>query len=217
VLSHFGIEKPYQDIMAELPMKLRPNSTKKTGTLNQDLAIYMLKLGLSVEIVSYDTWITDLSWQGKDGAHMKIRLQAELGTLDVAMMDRSVTDAYIQGYIDFLEAGGHLSIQPYPATSYIKSALRDGPIMTSVLYGTLHGNGKSVTRKHQRPMDFSDTNGESLVHDIVISQFINDCFEIYDPLGMNGGVCLIEPDNLVAAISAAQQQCDNMLIIARRP
>lgn len=212
-LSAYDIAKSPTEIEKEVPMRAWPGKNELAGTPNQDMAAYFVKLGLEVEIISFDTWVTDLSWRNLDTESIAERLQAASGKLVAPMIGREGTELYIQAYLDYIKAGGKLSVQPFPSKSLMIDLLQDGPLMTTVSYDVLHGQGKHVN-DGGLASHLDDILGTAPNHNIIISRQVAGMFEIYDPW-LQPGVHRVRPDQLVAAISAAQQECDNMFIVAR--
>jgi hypothetical protein len=214
-LSAFGVDKTPADVEREVPMRAWPGKDELAGTPNQDAAAYMCKQGLDVEIISFDTWVTDLSWQGKDTAYIESRLRKASGKLTVPLIGRDGTELYIQAYLDYIRAGGRLSVEAYPSIKRLKELLQNGPVMTTVSYDVLYGVGKRVNGNGVFDSHEDDILGVAPNHNVVINRVVDDKFEIYDPWN-KPGIHLIEPDQSIAAISASQQECDNMLIIVRK-
>lgn len=214
-LSAYDIVKTPADIEAEVPMRSWPGKTELAGTPNQDIAAYFARLGLQVQIVSFDAWVTDLSWQHKDTDFIRSRLETASGRLTAPMIGRQGTELYIQAYLDYIKAGGSISVKPYPQIAFIKELLEEGPILTTVSYDVLHGLGKSVSDGPDAETSrFDDVTGTAPNHTIVISRQVAGMMEVYDPW-LKPGIHLRSPDQVISAISAAQQECDNMLITAR--
>jgi len=215
LLSHFDIEKTPENILESVPVRSWPGSSEPAGTPPQDVAAYVCKLGLAVEIVSFDVRVTDLSWQGKTTEFIEKRLKAASGKLTAPVIGRKGTELYIQAYIDYIAAGGKLSVQQAPTRELLHDLLKEAPFVAFVAYDTLWGTGKSINGPGLRESKADDILGGSANHAIVVSRSVGDDFEVYDPWH-EPGIETVKADHLLAAIATAQQECDNLLIVVRR-
>lgn len=215
LLSAFDIDKTPEDVIHEVPTRPWPGTEEPAGTPNQDAAAYLCKLGLDVEIISFDAWITDLSWVGKDTAYIAERLQEAVGKQIESPIGDKGSQLYVQAYLDYIAVGGKVRVEVAPSRTMLQDLLADGPVMATVAYNTLHGVGKSVNGQQLFESRDDDITGHSPNHNIVISSYKDGSFEYYDPW-KKPGVHWVESDQLIAAIASAQQECDNMLIIARK-
>jgi hypothetical protein len=215
LLSALNVNKTPAEVEKEVPMRSWPGKDELAGTPNQDVAAYMCRLGLDVEIISFDIWVTDLGWAGKDTAYIESRLKEASDKMTAPMIGRAGTELYIQAYLDYIKAGGKLSVQPFPSSKLITGLLQTGPIMTSVAYDTLYGQGKHVNNKELFDSTADDINGLAPNHNIVISRAVDNKIEVYDPWN-KPGIHLVEPEQLITAIATAQQECDNMLVVVRK-
>lgn len=212
LLSSFDIDKTPAQITREVPIRSWPGTSEPAGTPNQDAGAYLCKLGLEVEIISFDTWITDLSWVGRDTRFIENRLREMLGKSIKSPIGYKGSQLYIEAYLDFIEAGGTIRVEIAPTSRLIKDLLSDGPIMATVAYDTLHGEGKSVNGPKLFESRYDDIEGHSPNHNIVITDCNDESFEFYDPW-KKPGVHWVESDRLIASIATAQQECDNMLVV----
>lgn len=216
LLSAYDIHKTPDQILEEVKVRSWPGKDEPAGTPNQDIAAYFCKLGLQTEIISFDMWVTDLGWQGKDIEYIKDRLQKASGMLTAPMIGREGTELYIQAYLDYIAAGGTISVAPAPTSEQFIELLAKGPIMTTVAPNALHGFGKGITGPELHFWSADDIKGAAPNHNIVLHKFVGDKIEVYDSW-TKPGVQLVDTERLIAAISLAQQECDNMLIVVRRP
>jgi hypothetical protein len=125
----------------------------------------------------------------------------------VPSMGEQWTKEYTQSYIDFIKAGGTLTIQPAVTTKLLYSLLENGPFLPCISFSTLYASGRSVLDQKQDKKD--DINGRATNHSIVV--YGNDeagNFLLADP---NKGLNKVEPELLLAAVSTAQLECDNLL------
>ena len=120
------------------------------------------------------------------------------------------TKQYTQSYIDFVSAGGDLHVQPAVTTKLLYELLETGPFLPCVSYSTLYGAARSKNTDEIKSVD-DDINGRAMNHSIVVyGNDDNGNFLIADPW-KNPGLHTIEPERMLAAISTAQIECDNLL------
>ena len=214
LLSFFGIDKTPEEIISEVPPRSWPDRPELVaGTPNQDIASYFLSLGFDVTILSFDTWITDQSWKGKTNEQIMSRLQAGSGKLTAPAIGRSGSELYIQGYIDFVKSGGTINVDGSPRLDLIESLTIMAPIITTVAFNTLYSDGKSIAAS-DRSSTYDDVEGLSPNHNIVITRIDGDEVFYFDSW-KDSSELSVHRDVMIAAISAAQQECDNMFIIVR--
>lgn len=214
LLSYFNIDKTPEQIISEVAPRAWPDKPDViAGTPNQDIATYFLKLGFDVEIISYDNWITDQSWVGRGTEFIKKRFEEASGKLSAPMIGRSGSELYIQGYLDFINAGGKVSVEIAPEAPAIEKLLLSGPLLTTVSYNTLHGDGKAKSNA-DRSAKLDDVSGSAPNHNIVITKYEDDTFYFFDPWASKQELS-VSRDRMIAAIATAQQECDNMLIVVR--
>lgn len=124
------------------------------------------------------------------------------------------TKQYTQAYIDFVLEGGVLRIQPSVTTSLLYELLKTGPFLPCVSYSTLYGASRSRNIDDLKSVD-DDIDGRAMNHSIVVYGNDNEGnFLIADPW-KKPGLHIIEPERMIAAISTAQIECDNLLFKIR--
>lgn len=127
----------------------------------------------------------------------------------VPSLGKNITEQYTQAYIDFVNAGGKLHIQKAVSSDLLYRLLHKGPVLPCVSFNTLYGTKRVVLSEFKEKKD--DVNGRAPNHSIVI--YGNDeqgNFLIADP-DRKPGLHVIEPELMLAAISTAQLECDNLL------
>jgi hypothetical protein len=125
-------------------------------------------------------------------------------------MGEEWTKQYTQAYIDFVSAGGDLHIQPAVTTALLYELLRTWPFLPCLSYSTLYRVARSRNITENESID-DDVNGKAMNHSVVV--YGNDeagNFFIADPW-RKPGLHIVEPERLLAAISTAQIECDNLL------
>lgn len=177
------------------------------GSINQHLATWCASQGYKVSLYTFDTHIIDQSWAGLDRPRIIERLEVSKGGRPAPGLGDIWSDLFRQAYIDYLHTDGDLMILPYVSTALLYSLLEKGPVLPVIAFSTLYGSGKTDMNDK-----FDDVNGKSWNHSIVIYGVDwSGNFLIADPL-KKPGFHTIEPERMIAAISSAQTECDNLII-----
>lgn len=209
LLEHYGKKIGPLDIEAKVPQSVNDKG-EKIGTINQQLATWCLSQDFKVALYTFDCQVIDQSW-GKLSAEQQLeRMKLRKDGWVVPSMGEEWTKQYTQAYIDFIEAGGELHIQPAVTSKLLYKLLETGPFLPCVSYSTMYGAGRSVNEGEIKSTD-DDVNGRATNHSIVV--YGNDeagNFLIADSW-KKPGLHTIEPDRMIAAISTAQIECDNLL------
>ena len=185
------------------------------GTLNQELATWCVKQGYSVKLCTADFQIIDLSWIGLPRDKLLERMEGAKGHRDVPSLGKEISRRYMQSYIDFVKAGGELRIVPYMSTALLDELLARGPIVASVAFSVLHTQGR-VQYTGLRQTELDDIDGHLANHSIVVhGRDDAGNYLIADPW-QEPGSHTIEPERLLAAMSASQVECDNVLFQLRK-
>jgi hypothetical protein len=209
LLGAYGKEVSVAEISDKVP-QVYNDKKEPQGTINQQMATWCLSLGFGVSLYTFDCQVIDLSWTDLDNGKLLERLKARREGWVVPQMGEVWTKAYADAYVDFIEAGGELTIQPAVTSALLYDLLQRGPILPCLCYNTLYGIGRTKNINEHKSAD-DDVNGRSTNHSIVI--YGNDeggNFLIADPY-MKPGLHVVEPERLIAAISTAQIECDNLL------
>ncbi len=208
LLSH------YENIIEPLELEERiPQTTnelgEKQGTINQHLATWCLSQGFNVTMYTFDCQIIDQSWSTLEKDELITRLKLRKDGWVVPGMGEQWTIEYTQGYIDFMEAGGELHIQQAVTSDLLYELLQKGPLLPCVSFSTLYGSGRTVLTQEEDTPD--DINGRATNHSIVIyGNDENGNFLVADPFKKPGKL-VIDKERMLAAISTAQIECDNLL------
>lgn len=181
------------------------------GTINQHLATWCLSQGFDVVMYSSDFQVLDLSWNGLKASEIVEKLNAVKGHRDIPVLGKDFSEMYIQSYIDFIQAGGELHIEPFIATALLDKLLANGPILTSVCMNIFLGLGRRVSNAGLRVDKIDDIDGKLSNHSIVIHGKDDEGnYLIADPW-KEQGMYPVDPEKLVLSIQAAQLECDNLL------
>ncbi len=159
-----------------------------------------------VELYTFDCQIIDQSWAGLRPQDIITRLEVGMGGREVPTLGALWSNAYRQSYIDYLKSGGRMHIQPAVTSELLYTLLENGPVIPCISYSTMYGVGR--VDEDSQP---DDVKGKAWNHTIVIYG-VDDRgrFLIADPL-RKPGLHVIKPDRMIAAISTAQIECDNLL------
>ncbi len=204
ILNHFGKHFSPQEIERLVP-QTKDTDGNDAGTITQQLASWATTQGFDASLYTFDCQIIDQSWAELSKQEIIDRLKASMNGWVVPGLGENWSRAYRQSYIDYLETGSELHIQPAATSSLFYQLLNRGPIFASVCINTLYGRGKSLNDKAD------DINGRTWNHSLVI--YGNDSegkLLVADPL-VEPGFHTIEPERMIAAIATAQIECDNFI------
>lgn len=182
------------------------------GTINQQLATWCINRGYDVTMHTFDCQVIDQSWSKLGKTQLLERLKLRKNGWVVPSLGKDWTKDYTQSYIDFLGAGGNLTITKAATTELLNKLLQKGPFLPCVSFSTMYGAARSrIDNDSASPDD--DINGRALNHSIVVYGTDEDGnYKIADPSqAMKPGLQTIESEVMLAAISTAQIECDNLL------
>ena len=214
LLGHYDKELSVDEISEQVP-QVYDEQGNPFGTINQQMATWCIALGFSTKMYTFDCQVIDQSWADLKTEDLLQRLDARKNGWTVPSLGKDWTEAYSQSYIDFLKASGELHIQPAVTTKLLYSLLKVGPVLPCLCFNTLYGKGRTSHFGEQKSAN-DDLNGRTWNHSVVI--YGNDDkgnFLIADPFE-KPGLHVIEPERMIAAISTAQIECDNLLFQLER-
>lgn len=214
LLSGFGMTKTPHEVIDKVNVHTRPGTNEVWGSLLTDHGIYLISLGFKTTVYSFDVWVTDMSWHGKDSEFILKRLDAIKNKLAVPSLTKEGTSIYIDGYKAFLEAGGELIIQQHPTLELLKNIAQSRPFVASVNYQCLYGTAK-IRFLPDGINTTIDDSGIPTNHSVVISDYRDGRFEVYDPWN-NEKILWVSEQTLLSAIMAAQLECDNQLLVIEK-
>lgn len=209
LLEHYGKKISPLDVEANVPQCVNDKG-EKIGTINQQLATWCLRNSFDVKLYTFDCQVIDQSWSDLSSRELIERMKLRKNGWVVPGLGKDWTQQYTQAYIDFISAGGELHIQPAVTMRLLRELLETGPFLPCVSYSTLYGAARSRNNSDTETAD-DDIDGRAMNHSIVV--YGNDeagNFQIADPW-KKPGLHTIEPERLLAAISTAQIECDNLL------
>lgn len=208
MLSYFGEDVAPEQIATKIPVN-KNEKGEDWGTINQQLATWCLSQDYEVELHTADFQILDLSWAKLSNERLVERMEAAKDKREVPGLGKAWSKIYMQSYIDFVSAGGKLHIHPFMTTNLLDKLIPASPLLLCVCYNVLYDSGRSkdVGLRKSEP---DDLNGKLTNHSIVIYGKDNQGnYLIADPW-KEPGLQTIEPERLLAAMTAAQMECDNL-------
>lgn len=214
LLSFFGVETTPEEVASKVPVN-KNDKGEDWGTINQQLATWCISQGYEAEMHTADFQVIDLSWADLPKDKLLERMEAAKEHREVPALGKEWSKIYMQSYIDFVEAGGKLSIHPYMTTELLDSKLSESPLLQCVCYNVLYNTGRS-NNVALRKSDADDIKGKLANHSIVIyGKTDNGNYLIADPY-KEPGTHEVEPERLLAAMATAQMECDNLFFQLRK-
>lgn len=213
LLGFYGKNISVDEISDNVPQVYNEDG-EPFGTINQQMATWCLSLGYEVSLYTFDCQVIDQTWDKLQKDKLINKLNARKGGWVVPSLGEAWTKAYAQSYIDFLEAGGNITVQPAVTTKLLYDLLKDAPLLPCLCFNTLYGRGRTSNFDEKKTVK-DDINGRTWNHSVVI--YGNDAdgnFLLADPI-RKPGLHLIEPERMIAAISTAQIECDNLIFQLR--
>lgn len=204
LLGHYGVYKTPKEVIEWV--KYVDADGNEIGSVTPQLAIKIMELGFRAELYTFDFLLINHDWKNLDGKELIQKLKSVRSTRKVNSPISGYEEEYFDAYIGFVEKGGRLHIRDYPTTELLLGLLRDGPIVVNIVQDVLTGKGwrgKSGLRQ-----DVPDDNGQVVTHSVVVYGFDDGKFLIADPWN---GELAVDSEALLAAISIAQIESDNML------
>lgn len=209
LLDHHDQKLSVDEISAKVP-QVYNSQGEPFGTINQQLATWCISLGYKVNLYTFDCQVIDQSWSSLADEELLERLDKRKSGWLVPSLGKDWTAAYAQSYIDFIKDGGSLSIQPAVTSKLLYQLLERGPVLPCLCINTLYGTGRT-SNFGEIDSDMDDVDGRTWNHSVVIYGNDEDGnFLVADPYE-KPGLHVIEPERMIAAISTAQIECDNLL------
>lgn len=209
LLSHYNHDTPAADLLKEVPQAKNEDGVP-IGSLTAQLAEWCVKQGYEVDFISFDFLITDLSWSGLSSEELLGKLEFVKDIRDVHNVGGKYwSKVYVEAYINFIKAGGKLTIQPHVTTKLLYEKLQDGPVYVNICSSVIHGTGRQQYPEPDTDKLLSvddDIHGAIGTHSVVI--YGNDSdgnFLVADPWD---GLEVIGAETMLCGITAAQLECD---------
>ena len=213
LFSYFGKTMVPDAIMAGVPVD-KNEQGETWGTINQNLAAWCISQGFTATLYTADFQIIDLSWAGLPKDQLLARMEAAKGSRSIPALGKAWSERYMQAYIDFVNAGGELRIQPYMTSALLDEHLPESPLLICVCFNVLHGTGRSRSTG-LRQSEPDDVNGHLSNHSVLIyGKDDEGNYLIADPW-KEPGFHAVQPERLLVAMTAAQMECDNLFFQLR--
>ena len=204
LLSHYDSKYSVARVLADSP------ADKEFGSTMQQLATYCIKQGYNVEMYSFDARILDFTWSGLSREELVAKLERVKSVRNIESLGKQLTEQYVADYIEFLNKGGKLYIDPYPTRELLVRLVNEGPICVAVNFTTLLGTGHSKN-VGLRASQQDDLDNEVTTHAVLVyGQDDDGNFLLADPWG-EPQFNVATSDQLIASIMAAQWLCDNII------
>ncbi len=214
MLDYYNEDISVDEISSKVP-QVYSEDGEPFGTINQQMATWCISLGYDVALYTFDCQVIDQSWAELSKEKLCERLKARKDGWIVPALEKVWTVAYAQAYIDFLKADGELYIQPAVNTKLLYELLAEGPVLPCLCFNTLYGRGRTSNFDEKKSVK-DDINGRTWNHSVVIYGYDEKGnFLVADPI-RKPGLHVVEPERMIAAISTAQIECDNLLFQIRK-
>lgn len=200
-----------EEVIDSVP-KFIDNKGKDMGTNIAGLARYALHQGYQATIYTYDQQIMNPRWQPLSQQDLCNALLAAKPHRDVPRLGKEWSERYIQSYVNFIDEGGMLVLHDYPRSSDMYELLRKAPFIATVTHSVLFTMPHSRNIGLREVIEDPNSSGAAINHFVVVyGSDKNGNFLVADPW-QKPGRFIIEPERLVAAISAAEIECDNSIM-----
>ena len=208
LMSHYGQQVSVDTLLRDVPQGLAENG-EPIGSITAQLATWCARQGFKVDFWSFDFLITDFGWSGLSQTEVLERLKVVRNIRDVPQVGGKLwSEIYVQAYIDLIEAGGTLHIEPHVTSRLLYEKLQRGPIFVNIAPSVVSGEGRATSPRHDERFDIpDDVHGTIGTHSIVVYG-INEAgeFLVADPWY---GERTIDTETLLCAIASANIECDS--------
>jgi hypothetical protein len=213
LLSFYERDMTPEAIMEQVDF-MTTDAGETAGTTGQGLASWCIAQGFGAKLWSFDCQILDLAWAGLSKPKLLERLEAVKSVRNIPVLGERLSEFYVQGYIDYLEAGGELEIRPYATSGLLDELLETGPVLACVGFNTMYGYGRTNATGLRVSVP-DDIGGRLTNHFVVIyGRTEGGDFLVADPWEKPGRQT-IGREQMLAGISAAERECDNMVFMIR--
>jgi hypothetical protein len=203
-LSHYGSSLTPEDIYRSAP-RADVDGAELPGSLTAQLATWALGKGHTARLTTFDFLIIALAWASLDSPRLISRLKAVRDSHHVSSLGKALSRTYVDGYVQYLEAGGQLVILPHVSSSGIYEKLQSGPVGVSVCTAPLDGHGRLAEAMPGREVA-DDVSGAIGTHSVVVyGNTSSGDFLLADPWR---GLTQVSREALICAMTAAEIECD---------
>jgi len=209
-LSCYGRSISPQKIIEQVPVLVNKKGEEE-GSLLQHLASWCMTLGYTVSMYTADCEIIDTTWATLPKVQLLERMKLAMPHRNVTDLGKKYSTMYMQSYIDFVQAGGTLTIVASIGSDLLYELLEKGPVIAGVSFRTLWGTGHNKSTG-LRQMEHSDTGkGNAGTHAVTLYGFTETGDILIADPWVKPGLHIVKIDHVIASISAAQINCDNLL------
>lgn len=191
ILAYYRISKSLEDILKEMEL------FDDVGiSFDGQLGEYLLNLGFKVMIYTRDTKLFDPTWFNLSRNNLIRKLKYKL-----SLIKQKFKRYQFRGFINFLKKSGKIKFEIITTNLFKKYINKGIPIMVGVDDSLLY-------RKKRCSKAFydDDINGKVWGHELVISGYKNNKFQITDPFDLNpfskNGKYFVSEDELIANINS---------------
>jgi len=214
LLNYFGVAKTFDQVKAEVPVYI-DSQGKIRGTSIGHMATYLIKQGFSATIHTVDIQIFDRSWNELSNHELVDRLHKRQPYLKHPEYDAEILAAMVDGYIQFLTAGGQLSMSLIDE-AYLYQLLAKSPFLAVISFNFLNQTAKYVLGKaNDKPIPDS-IKGAPGTHMVAVMGYQDHQFQIMDPDYEFGGLRWVDSNLLVGCIYLAETDYDSMVISVQK-
>lgn len=208
LMSHYDMPVSVDTLLRDVPQGLNEQGDP-IGSITAQLATWCAQQGFAVNFWSFDFLITDFGWSDLSQAEILERLKAVRDVRDVPQVGGKMwSQIYAQAYIDLIEAGGILHIEPHVTSRLLYDKLQNGPVYVNIAPATVSGEGRArYPVADERTGIPDDVHGRVGTHSVVVYG-VNEAgdFLVADPWE---GERVIDAEALTCAIAAANIECDS--------
>ena len=204
LIKYYGYNKNLEEVKKEVPVYVN-NDGVKQGTSLGHIATYFQTVGLKTTLHTSDIIVFDKTWGNLDNQRLISNLELRKEYVKHGIYDSDTINLIVSGYIDFLKAGGTISM-PIVDTAYLLKYLAKGPLYMIVSYNVLNNCAKYEYGGEKQ----DSIKGIPSTHAAIISGYESGMFEIVDPDFEYGGYRKVNESLLIASYYQAQTDMDCM-------
>ena len=212
LLSYYSINTSVEELTKKVPQP-KDEKGEPAGSVTAQLVEWCQEQGLKTHMYSFDCEVLDLSWKDLSAKEVLAKLKTAHGKKVAPVFGKHWTDVYIDAYTDMLKAGSKLTIQPLVTTKLLYMLLEKGPVFANICSTASRGKGRTRNIDLRKSV-VDDVNGSIWNHSIVIYGNDKDGnFLVADPWD---GLMVMDPENMICSITAAQVECDNQCFVIEK-
>lgn len=212
LLAALGQPMSVEDIKKDVPVFINAKG-EEIGTSWPHLAAFLKTKGNDVTMHATDIELLDRSWATLSPDEIIERLHERKKHIRHAYHGTDVIEAYVDGYEQFLKAGGRI-VFPILTEGYLHQLLLKDPFIAAVSYNYLNSGPKKVFDQKKRQWSTDDISGRTTTHAVVVAGYDSGKFLIIDAdqPSVEAGTRWLDAGHLIGAICLAETEWDNILI-----